>query len=262
MSWAGRVIVLFACATAASCRDVAGTRPSATVELRELERPVMAHGRYDTGEWRIECTIRIEAVVDRNTIQWIDGVLTWSPLGSSAAMDVDPLTAFQVAEFWSGGAVAASVPQESHWIFWNSEPFSLRLGFRYQDVTTARGGSAEYDFDCPARAPLAGKYALKSIDGQPLPAYGSYVDYIYYDTLTFVPAYHYTVSMGYRSGADYDGSVHSLTPYTVRSSDTLDLPLVRAALTAPDQPASLSGDTLVWRLRSQDRVFVWRFVRQ
>jgi hypothetical protein len=258
-----RALVLFACAAAAGCGEAVESRRSATVSVAELARPVMAHGQDDdTGDWRIECTIRIEATADRSAIEWLDGSMTWFALGSSTSAATDPLTATQVAEFWSAAAVAASRPQESHWIFWNSEPFSLRLGFRYADVTTRKEGSTSYRFDCPARAPLAGKYALKSIDGQPLPASGSSLEHIYYDTLTFLPEYRYTVTMAYRTTADHNGSIATPIPYTVRAVDTLDVPRVGAGLTPPDQPATLSGDTLVWRVRSLNRVYVWRFVRQ
>src|SRR6185503_14804193 len=127
--------ILRVCAVllAGACGD--STSPDTNViRLSGDAAPTMSHGRYETGEWRVECPMDLSAELGSGsaaTATWKGGSLTWADSYTGTSLGSEIYSETETAGIWGAPTVTASHKGTAALTVWAGVPFRVTAEFRY-----------------------------------------------------------------------------------------------------------------------------------
>ena len=214
-----------AAALAAACGDSTAPTSHGQLELSATGAPTLHHHQYPDRSWGVECTEPVSAQLHADagrSITWLGASFSWYDLATNRLLLTRTESADSLAYYWGGATLDAGQSQDLLWSFWNTEPFRVRMDFQYRETGTEAMQIATVSFTCaPPGKAVAGTYALTTINGVRVPAYG-----VNWDTLTFFPNLTYTTSGSLGDLSSHYGGATGPDPYDVVSESELSMPIL------------------------------------
>jgi hypothetical protein len=212
-------------ALAAACSDSTAPTSHGQLELSAADAPTLHHHQYPDRSWGVQCTEPVTAQLHADaghSITWLGATFSWFDAATGRLLLTRTIGADSLAYYWGSSTLGAGQSQDLLWDFWNTEPFKIRMDFQYRETGTQALQIATVNFTCaPAGKRMEGMYALSTINGVRVPAYG-----VNWDTLTFFPNVTYTTSGSLGDLGSHYGGTTGPDPYDVISESELSMPIL------------------------------------